>query len=240
MTPHAHCENLMQKTFFHETKRGFLLPQPNANKKMCHVIFESGNFLEISFLAVFGCFWLFLAVFGPLWACLGQGGNFIIHQMGWGLFSNGWRWWWDTFCDFWGVFAASKHFSCFPNDKKWRFKAIFGAARGQAVLARKNENHQSMATGALPGAPMAPWCKGNLPLHFFYKNLHARHCYRNPTTIGGKFCLFWVVKLVFCAPGLAPLKDQLPCALWWAMGGTRHLLAHQGWDIFKSGFLERI
>ena len=60
------------------------------------------------------------------------------------------------FCDFLGVFAASKHFSCLPNDKKRRFEAIFGAARGQAVLAEKNENHQSMATGALPGDPMAP------------------------------------------------------------------------------------
>ena len=46
------------------------------------------SFLGVNFFGnfIFGCFWLFLAVFGPLWACLGQGGNFIIHQMGWGLF----------------------------------------------------------------------------------------------------------------------------------------------------------
>ena len=34
------------------------------------------------------------------------------------------------------------------------------------------------------------------------------------------------MKLVFSAPGLAPLKGQLPCALWWAMGSALHPLAH--------------
>ena len=60
------------------------------------------------------------------------------------------------FVIFGGCLRPQNTFLAFQMTKKRRFKAIFGAARGQAVFAGRNENHRSMATGASPGAPMAP------------------------------------------------------------------------------------
>ena len=79
------CQNSWGNYFFTKPSGTFFCHNAmQMNNILCG--FRSGHFLEISLFAVFSCFGRFLAVFGPLWACLGQGGKFIIHQMGWGLF----------------------------------------------------------------------------------------------------------------------------------------------------------
>ena len=99
--------------------------------------FRSGHFLEFSLFAVFSCFGRFLAVFGPLWACPGQGGKFIIHQMGWGLFlmvggDSG-----THFVIFGGCLRPQNTFLAFQMTKKGVLKPFLGPHGGKQFLQEK-------------------------------------------------------------------------------------------------------
>ena len=60
------------------------------------------------------------------------------------------------FVIFGGCLRPQNTFLAFQMTKKGVLKPFLGPHGGRQFLQEKNENHQSMATGALPGAPMAP------------------------------------------------------------------------------------